>query len=60
MTNKKKDKSYPEIIKLIEKIPDPRIDRCKRHPLVSVIFIALTTTISEADNWIEMESQLVR
>lgn len=54
MIEKNQNESTPKIIRLIEQVPDPRIDRCKRHPLVSVIFIALVATLSGADDWVEV------
>ncbi len=37
-------------------IPDPRIDRTKRHLLVDIIAIALCAVISGADHWIDIEA----
>lgn len=50
----REEKDKPKIITLIEQIPDPRIERCKRHPLVSMVFVALIATLSGADNWVEV------
>lgn len=41
-----------KILELASKIPDQRIDRCKKHPLESMIFIALVGTICGADDWV--------
>lgn len=45
-----------KIIDLIEEIPDPRLIRCQKHPLNSVIFIVLVTGLCGANNWVEVES----
>lgn len=42
----------PKILELAEKVPDPRIDRCKKHPLASMIFVALVGTVCGADDWV--------
>lgn len=36
-------------------LPDPRIDRAKRHALVDIITIALCAVICGADSWVEVE-----
>lgn len=36
-------------------LPDPRLDRCKRHPLLDVVAIALCAVICGADSWVEVE-----
>ena len=36
-------------------LPDPRGDRCKRHPLLDVVTIALCAVICGADSWVEVE-----
>ena len=42
----------PKIIELAEKVPDPRSDNFKKHPLVSMIFVALVGTVCGADDWV--------
>jgi len=37
-------------------IPDPRVDRAKRHLLVDIIAIAICAVISGADQWIDIEA----
>lgn len=37
-------------------IPDPRVERGKRHLLVDIIAIALCAVISGADQWIDIEA----
>ena len=36
-------------------LPDPRIDRCKKHLLSDIIFITLAAVICGADDWNEIE-----
>lgn len=36
-------------------LPDPRIDRCKRHDLLAIVTIALCGVICGADSWVEIE-----
>jgi predicted transposase YbfD/YdcC len=36
-------------------LPDPRIDRTKKHPLTDILVIALCATIAGADSWEEVE-----
>ena len=38
-----------------KEIADPRIERGKKHLLVDIIFIAITSIISGADDWNEIE-----
>ncbi len=45
-------KAKPKIFQLVEKIPDPRSDKFKKHSLVSIIFIALVSTLCGAKNWV--------
>jgi len=42
----------PKILELAENIPDPRSENFKKHPLVSMIFIALVGTVCGADDWV--------
>jgi predicted transposase YbfD/YdcC len=42
----------PKIIELAERIPDPRSEKFKKHPLTSIIFIALVSTICGANDWV--------
>lgn len=35
-------------------LPDPRVDRCKRHGLLDVITIALCAVICGADTWVDV------
>jgi predicted transposase YbfD/YdcC len=36
-------------------LPDPRVDRTKKHKLLDIIGIAICGVISGADNWVEIE-----
>ena len=45
-----------KIIDLIKNIPDPRIERCQKHPLVSLVFVVFVTALCGANNWVEVES----
>ena len=36
-------------------VPDPRIDRCKRHQLIDIIVIGICAVICSADSFVEME-----
>ncbi len=36
-------------------VDDPRVERCKRHPLLDIIAIALCGTLCGADGWVEIE-----
>ena len=35
----------------LDRLPDPRIDRCKRHRLLDVITMALCAVLGGADTW---------
>lgn len=36
-------------------LPDPRVDRAKRHALLDIVTIALCGVICGADSWVEIE-----
>ena len=36
-------------------LPDPRIDRTKKHQLIDILAIALCAVIAGADSWEEIE-----
>lgn len=38
----------------LQSIPDPRIERTRRHELQSILAVALCATIAGADNWVEV------
>lgn len=43
------------LISCLRIIKDPRIDRTKRHPLVSVLFIGICSVLCGAESWEQME-----
>lgn len=45
-------KPRPKILELAEKVPDPRSEKFKKHPLTSIIFIALVGTLCGANDWV--------
>lgn len=36
-------------------IPDPRIDRCKKYPLLEILFLCMAAGVSGAEGWEEIE-----
>ena len=42
------------LLQHLQSIPDPRIERTRRHELQSILAVALCATIAGADNWVEM------
>jgi predicted transposase YbfD/YdcC len=45
----------PAILAYFEDLPDPRVDRTRLHPLLSILGIALCGVLCGADTWIEIE-----
>lgn len=43
------------LLELLSELPDPRIDRQKRHHLVDIMTISILATICGADHWTEVE-----
>ena len=39
------------LCRYLQHLPDPRIDRCKRHRLLDVITMALCAVLAGADTW---------
>ena len=39
----------------LEEVSDPRSAHARRHPLTSILFLALTAVIGGADTWVEVE-----
>ncbi len=35
-------------------LPDPRVERCKRHPLLDVVTVALCAVVCGADTWVDV------
>ncbi len=44
----------PRIADCFADLADPRIDRTKRHPLLSIVTLALCGVICGAENWVEI------
>lgn len=44
------DEENYEVLKFLGTIPDPRIDRCKKHSLESILFISLVGMLCGADS----------
>jgi predicted transposase YbfD/YdcC len=42
------------LLQHLQVIPDPRLERTRRHELQSILAIALCATIAGADNWVEV------
>ena len=53
-TNSGPQTHKPKIIQLAEAVPDPRREKFKKHPLSSIIFIALLGNLCGGDNWVEI------
>lgn len=47
------------ILKHFCKLEDPRIERTKHHPLISIVAIALLAVICGADSWVAIETYAV-
>lgn len=41
------------LLQLLQQIPDPRVQRTRRHELIDLLAIAICATVAGADNWIE-------
>ena len=48
-----------EVLKFLGAIPDPRVDRCKKRPLESILFISLVGMLCGADSAHELHNGLV-
>ena len=42
------------LLEHLQQVPDPRIERRRRHDLLDLLAIALCATIGGADNWVEV------
>lgn len=47
--------SSPRLLDHFAELPDPRIERTKRHALLDIVAIALCAVICGADSWVEVE-----
>src|SRR5438093_2842390 len=45
----------PSLLEYFADLPDPRIERCKRHQLLDILAIAILATICGAEHFTEME-----
>jgi len=52
MTKKKKE---PTLMECLEEVPDPRLERCRRHKLIDILFIAICAILCGAEGFTEME-----
>ena len=46
------------LLEQLKKVPDPRIERTRRHELVDMLVIALCAVICGADNWVDVDLTL--
>ena len=44
----------PSLMMTFEVLPDPRIDRTKKHSLIDIVGLTLIATVCGADNWAEI------
>ncbi len=42
------------LVTLVEEIEDPRVARTRRHPLSSILLIAILGVICGADTWVDI------
>ena len=42
------------LLEHLQQVPDPRIERRRRHDLIDLLAIALCATIGGADNWVDV------
>ena len=42
------------LLEQLKKVPDPRIERTRRHELIDMLVIALCAVICGADNWVDV------
>ena len=42
------------LLEHLQQVPDPRLERRRRHDLIDLLVIALCATIGGADNWVEV------
>ncbi len=51
----KKDSDPSDLLELLEGLPDPRLDRTKKHRLVDILTIAICGALCGVDNFVELE-----
>ena len=47
--------SVPSPVEHFAAVPDPRVERTRRHPLPELLFIALCAMLCGADSFVEIE-----
>lgn len=45
----------PSLLKHFENLPDPRMDRCRRHELIDIIAITICAVLGGCDTWTDIE-----
>lgn len=45
----------PDFIAHFSIIPDPRVDRTKKYPLIEILFLCMSAVVAGADGWEEIE-----
>ena len=50
----------PSLLEYFADLPEPRIDRCKKHALIDIIAIAMLASICGAEHFTEMEEFGIR
>jgi predicted transposase YbfD/YdcC len=43
------------VLRMLEQVEDPRVNRTKRHSLVDMLFVTICAVLSGADGWTEVE-----
>ena len=46
----------PALIEHFQDLDDPRIERCKLHKLIDIVFIAICAVVSGAEGWKDIEA----
>lgn len=54
-TTMAKEPDPKELLELLEDLPDPRMDRTKKHKLVDILTIAICGALCGVDNFVELE-----
>lgn len=49
------DRLFEELTAFFDSLPDPRLDRCKRHELSDILLLSLFAVLSGADSWTDIE-----
>ena len=43
------------VLRVLEQVEDPRVNRTKRHSLTDILFVTICAVLSGADGWTEVE-----